>query len=89
MSLLGKLASDGITAALGIAIKASPVDAEKIALALTITGSALQDLGGKLADGKISEEEIEDSLNKVGALGDDPVALAAKAAIGRLIEQIL
>ena len=55
-----------------------------------ITGASVGTLNGCLFTmGKIDEAEIEDSLGKVGALGNDPVALAAKAAIGRILEQIL
>ena len=89
MSLLGEMAAKGLTIALGTALKASPVDAGTISAVMDMVGSALKDLAGKLKDGKIDEAEIEDTLEKVGAMGNDSVALAAKAAIGRILEQIL
>jgi|EPASupsiteSAE347_1022098.scaffolds.fasta_scaffold00433_14 hypothetical protein len=89
MSLLGELTAKGLSLALGTALKASPLDAGTISSALSMVGAALQDLALKLKDGKIDEAEIEDTLAKVGALGNDSVALAAKAAVGRILEQIL
>lgn len=89
MSLLDELTAKGLTMALGAALRSSPVDAGTIASTLDMVGSALKDLGGKLKDGKIDEAEVEDTLAKVGALGNTSVALAAKAAVGRIIEQIL
>ncbi len=89
MSLLGEMAAKGLSMALGTALSASPVDASTVASIMDMVGSALKDLAGKLKDGKIDEAEIEDTLAKVGALGNDSVALAAKAAVGRILEQIL
>jgi len=89
MSLLGEMAAKGLTLALGTALKSSPVDASTVSSALAMVGAALTDLSAKLKDGKIDESEVEDSLSKVGALGNDSVALAAKAAVGRIIEQII
>jgi hypothetical protein len=88
-SLLGDLAAKGLSVALGTAFKAAPVDVATVCSVMSMVGGALQDLSVKLADGKITEGEIEDSLAKVGALGNDSVALSAKAAVGRIIEQIL
>ena len=89
MSVLEKLAADSMTAGLQLALNASPVDAKTIAMALEISGAAQIDLGQKLRDGKITEEEVRDSLEKVGALGNNSAFLAAKSAVGRIIEQIL
>lgn len=89
MSLLGSLAAQGLTQALGFALRASPVDISSIATVMSLTGKALIDLAGKVKDGKISEAEVEDTLQKIGAAENEPVALAAKAAVGRIIEQIL
>jgi hypothetical protein len=89
VSLLGQLAAQGITSALGLAMQTSKLDCGNIVSAMDMTGRALQDLAGKLEDGKITEDEIEDTLEKVGARDNTPAALAAKAAIGRIIEQIV
>jgi hypothetical protein len=89
MSLIGSLAAEGLNLALGTALKATPVDAATIASVMTMTGNAMVDLAGKLKDGKIDEAEIEDTLAKVGAMGNDSVALSVKAAIGRILEHIL
>jgi hypothetical protein len=89
MSLLGQLAAQGIASALGLAMQTSKLDCGNVASAMDMTGKALQDLACKLQDGKITEDEIEDTLEKVGAKDNTPAALAAKAAIGRIIEQIL
>jgi hypothetical protein len=89
MSLLGELASKGISTALTMAFKSSPITCTTATAAMKMVGAALIDLSDKLADGKITEEEINDSLAKVGAMGNDSVALAAKSAIGRLLEHIL
>ena len=49
---------------------------------MTMVGEALKDLASKLQDGKIDEAEIEDSLEKVGALGNEPV-LWCKGPVGQ------
>jgi len=88
-SILETLAAKGINTALDLAFRSSPVSCTDVATGLRMTGAALIELGEKLQDGKITEEEIQDTLAHVGALGNDGVGLAVKAAIGRLIEQIL
>ncbi len=89
MSLLEVIAAQGLTQALGLALKGTPVDIHSIATVMDLTGKALQDLAYKVEDGKISEAEVEDTLQKVGAMGNEPVALALKASVGRILEQIL
>ena len=88
-SILETLAAKGINTALDLAFRSSPVSCKDVAAGLGMAGAALSELSLKLQDGKITEEEIEDTLKHVGALGNDGVGLAVKAAVGRLIEQIL
>jgi hypothetical protein len=88
-SILETLAAKGINTALDLAFRSSPVSCKDVAAGLGMAGAALSELSLKLQDGKITEEEIEDTLAHVGALGNNGVALAVKAAAGRLIEQIL
>ncbi len=89
MSLIGSLAAGGLNLALGTALKATPLEAETIVSVMAMAGHAMVDLSEKLKDGKIDEAEIEDTLAKVGAMGNDSVALSVKAAIGRILEHIL
>lgn len=88
-SMLETYAEVGLNAVIGLALKASPMDAKQIAMVADMTGKALQSFAVKIADGKIDHNEIEDILLCVGAQGNSAVALAVKAAFGRIVEQIL
>ena len=63
--------------------------ADDVAAIMDLTGKVLIDLAGKLSDGKIDEAELEDTLTKIGAADDMPVKLAVKAAVSRILEQLL
>lgn len=88
-SILGNLAAQGLTAALMLAMKASPVSIVSICAGMQLTAIALAELSTILEDGKISEEEIEGVLTRIGASGDNAVLAAIASAINRIIGQIL
>lgn len=89
MSLLGDLAASGLSTVLGIVLKASPVDKDTLYTGMKMVAAAIDDLAEKAKDGKITEDEINDTLAKVGAAGNSAIAIAAESAVRRLIGNIL
>lgn len=87
-SMLGSMAANGLTLLLKSAIKMSPVDIQTAKTTLKATGSALNKIGDIIGDEKITESEIDDVVNDIST-SNNVVILAIKAALGRILEQIL
>ena len=87
MGMIDTLVTDTVNSGIGFLLSRSPVDAATASKALILAGQAQIDLGDGLADGSLTQEEIDKVLADINGFEGGVFGTMVKSSISRLVEQ--